>query len=127
MAMRQTLAGDSAYNKKRIGRRIVPLQERIRIRLKAYDHRVADQSTTEVVNTKCVDQHVVPHQGGGWAVRRSGASRASRVFETQDDAVTYAKQLACKEGAELYIHRGDGTITNRDSCGADSMPVVAKR
>ena len=27
------------------------LQERIRIRLKAYDHRILDQSTTEIVDT----------------------------------------------------------------------------
>jgi small subunit ribosomal protein S10 len=27
------------------------IRERIRIRLKAYDHRVLDQSTTEIVNT----------------------------------------------------------------------------
>ena len=27
------------------------LRERIRIRLKAYDHRVLDQSTTEIVDT----------------------------------------------------------------------------
>ena len=27
------------------------LRERIRIRLKAYDHRILDQSTTEIVNT----------------------------------------------------------------------------
>jgi len=28
------------------------LRERIRIRLKAYDHRVLDQSTTEIVDTE---------------------------------------------------------------------------
>jgi small subunit ribosomal protein S10 len=27
------------------------LRERIRIRLKAYDHRVLDQSTTEIIDT----------------------------------------------------------------------------
>ena len=27
------------------------LKERIRIRLKAYDHRILDQSTTEIVDT----------------------------------------------------------------------------
>jgi small subunit ribosomal protein S10 len=39
------------------------LQERIRIRLKAYDHRILDQSTTEIVDT----------------VRRSGASVAGPI------------------------------------------------
>jgi Uncharacterized protein conserved in bacteria (DUF2188) len=60
-------------------------------------------------------QHVVPSQGGGWAVRRSGSSRASRVFETQNDAVRYARQIAQKEGSELYVHSSDGTVRHRDS------------
>jgi hypothetical protein len=71
-------------------------------------------------------QHVVPNRDGGWAVRRSGASRASRVFPTQRDAVHYAREIARKEGAELYVHRGDGTIRDRDSYGVDPMPPVAR-
>lgn len=72
-------------------------------------------------------QHVVPNRNGGWAVRRSGAFRASRVFPTQRDAVQYAREIARKEGAELYVHSGDGTIRNRNSYGADPMPPVTKR
>jgi Uncharacterized protein conserved in bacteria (DUF2188) len=72
-------------------------------------------------------QHVVPNRDGGWAVRRSGAYRASRVFPTQRDAVQYAREIARKEGAELYIHRGDGTIKDRDSYGADPMAPVTTR
>jgi hypothetical protein len=71
-------------------------------------------------------QHVVPSRDGGWAVRRSGASRASRLFPTQRDAVQYAREIARKEGAELYVHRGDGTIRDRDSYGVNPMPSVAK-
>ena len=67
-------------------------------------------------------QHVVPKHDGGWAVRRSGASRASRVFLTQRDAVEYAKEIARKESGELYVHRGDGTIRERDTFGADPLP-----
>ncbi len=65
-------------------------------------------------------QHVVPSRDGRWAVRRSGASRASRVFPTQKDAVEYARDVARKERADLYVHRGDGTIRDRDSYGADA-------
>lgn len=72
-------------------------------------------------------QHVVPKHGGGWAVRRSGASRASRVFLTQRDAVQYAREIARKEGAELYVHRDDGTVRNRDSYGAEAVTAVEKR
>ena len=38
----------------------------------------------------------------------------------------YAREIARKEGAELYVHRGDGTIRDRDSYGVNPMPSVAK-
>jgi hypothetical protein len=72
------------------------------------------------------NQHVVPGQRG-WAVRKSGASRASRIFGTRRDAVTYARQLAQKEGSELYIHGRDGTIRERDTYGSDPLPPQSKR
>jgi hypothetical protein len=69
-----------------------------------------------------VKQHVVPSRGG-WAVFRSGASRASRVFETRYAAVTYARGLARKEGSVLYVHDRDGTVRHRDSYA--SVPASA--
>ena len=66
-------------------------------------------------------QHVVSNPNGGWSVLRSGASRATRVFDNQADAVSYAKMLAEKEGTELYVHRRDGTIQERDSFPAEGQ------
>ena len=71
-------------------------------------------------------QHVVQTRDGNWAVRKSGAARASRVFPTQADAVQYARDAARKEGAEMYVHRGDGTITDRDSYRTDSSTSYRK-
>ena len=65
--------------------------------------------------------HVVP-RNVGWAVKKEGASRASKNFTTQADAVKFAKQLAQKEKAELYVHRRDGTIRDRLSYGNDPFP-----
>jgi Uncharacterized protein conserved in bacteria (DUF2188) len=64
-------------------------------------------------------QHVVANRRGGWSVRHTGAARASRVFESQKDAVDYARGIAKKESSELYIHRRDGTIKERSSYGRD--------
>jgi hypothetical protein len=72
-------------------------------------------------------QHVVPNLRGGWSVRRSGAVRASRLFDTQEQAVEYARTVAKKERAELYIHRRDGTISRKDSYGADPLPPRDRR
>jgi hypothetical protein len=73
------------------------------------------------------DQHVVPSSGGDWAVRRTGAERATRIFDTQKEAVTYARSLAKKERGELYIHAKDGTIRQKDSFGRDPLPPRDKR
>ncbi len=72
------------------------------------------------------DQHVVP-RSDGWAVRRSGAERASRVFANQADAVSHARNLAKEARGELYIHRRDGTIRERSSYGHDPVPPKDKR
>lgn len=71
-------------------------------------------------------RHVVPRQDG-WAVKKSGASRASKVFDTQSDAIKYAKGQAQKDSAELYVHRRDGTIRERNSYGNDPNPPKDKK
>lgn len=66
-------------------------------------------------------QHVVP-SGDGWAVRKSGASRASNVFLTQDDAIRRGRELAKVQGGELYIHGRDGRIRERDTFAKSPLP-----
>jgi hypothetical protein len=72
-------------------------------------------------------QHVVPSTSGGWAVRKTGAERASKVFPTQQDAIKHARQVAKKEKSELYVHKKDGTIRERDSYGRDPFPPKDKK
>ncbi len=72
-------------------------------------------------------QHVVPDQHGRWSVRKAGADRASRAFDKQSDAVAYAREIVKKAGGELYIHRKDGTIRDRDSYGNDPHPPGSKQ
>jgi hypothetical protein len=67
-------------------------------------------------------RHVTPNTTGGWSVRQSGASRASRNFETQKEAIEFGRRLARNESTELYVHRRDGTIRSRDSYGNDPYP-----
>ncbi|THD35115.1 MAG: DUF2188 domain-containing protein [Sphingomonas sp.] len=66
-------------------------------------------------------QHVVPN-GSKWSVRKAGASKASRVFDTQSEAISEARKAAKNQGTELYIHGRDGRIRSRDSYGPDSYP-----
>ncbi|MBI4922899.1 MAG: DUF2188 domain-containing protein [Devosia nanyangense] len=59
-------------------------------------------------------QHVIPG-GGKWRVVRSGATRASGTFETQEEAIARARELARSEHSELYVHGSDGRIRERSS------------
>jgi Uncharacterized protein conserved in bacteria (DUF2188) len=72
-------------------------------------------------------KHVVPGTTGGWAVKNAGSTRASKVFTTQADAVTYARDAAKKAKTELFVHGRDGTIKERNTYGRDPMPPRDKR
>ena len=63
------------------------------------------------------NQHVVPHEDG-WAVKREGADRATKVVPTQKEAAEIARNNA----SEVFIHGRNGHIRERDSYGNDPHP-----
>jgi len=67
------------------------------------------------------NQHVVPH-GNGWAVKGEGNKRATIVTNTQKEAIQHAREISRNQETELFIHRKDGTIRERDSHGHDPYP-----
>ncbi len=67
------------------------------------------------------NQHVVPTRDG-WAVRGSGMERATRVFDTQKEAIATARKIATRNGAELLIHGRDGRIREKNTYGRDPHP-----
>lgn len=60
------------------------------------------------------NQHVVP-LGNGWAVMQEGRKTVSVITTRQSEAISYAKNLAKKEGSELIIHAKNGQIRERNS------------
>ncbi|MBU4210268.1 DUF2188 domain-containing protein [Patescibacteria group bacterium] len=56
-------------------------------------------------------QHVVQHQNG-WAVKKSGANRASAVYEKQSTAIDRATIVAKNYGTSVLVHGRDGKIRN---------------
>ena len=67
--------------------------------------------------------HVVPRSDvDGWAVQREGADRASSLHHTQAEAINAARRIAQREHSELFIHRPNGQIRDRDSFGNDPFP-----
>lgn len=68
------------------------------------------------------NQHVTPHPGGGWQVKGAGNQRATVRTEKQSQAISIAKQIAKSQQSELFIHRQDGRIRERNSYGNDPFP-----
>lgn len=52
--------------------------------------------------------HVVKRDSG-WAVKKEGAQRASKVYKTKGDAIKGARSSS-RSGSELVIHKKDGSI-----------------
>lgn len=68
-------------------------------------------------------QHVVRSKdGGGWDVKKSGTSKATKHFATQDEAIEYGQNIAKNQKSELYIHDKDGKIRDKKNFGKDPYP-----
>ena len=65
--------------------------------------------------------HTVPH-GDGWANRRDGAKRVSRVFQTKAEAQRAGRRTALREHVEHLIHTRSGVVGERNSYGGDPSP-----
>lgn len=61
-------------------------------------------------------QHVVPRDSK-WAVRRTGAAKVTRRFDTQKEAISVAREFARHQKTDVFIHGRDGRIRKLDSSG----------
>lgn len=48
-------------------------------------------------------------------MRRAGAERASKNFDTQAEAITYGRQLARKDASDLFVHGKSGKIRDHQT------------
>ena len=64
---------------------------------------MAKKSTSS--NSKKV--HVIS-RNGGWAVKKEGNSRASKIYSTKDATVTGARSSS--KGSDVVVHKKDGSI-----------------
>jgi uncharacterized protein YdaT len=72
------------------------------------------------------DQHVVKHPDG-WAVKGAGNEKATKVVETQKEAIDVAREIAKNNRSEVVIHGTDGKIRDKDSYGNDPNPPKDKK
>lgn len=67
------------------------------------------------------NQHVIPHNDN-WAVKGAGNEKVTKNFDKKSDAIIYAREITKNQQSELIIHKGDGTIQNKNSYGNDPNP-----
>jgi uncharacterized protein YdaT len=67
------------------------------------------------------NQHVVKHPDG-WAVKGAGNEKATKVVDTQKQAIDIARAISKNQGSELIVHGRDGKIRLKDSHGNDNFP-----
>lgn len=72
-------------------------------------------------------QHIVKDHKGGWVVKKGGAAKATKHFDTQEEAIKRGRQIAKNQKAEFYIHGKDGKIRDKDSYGGDPCPPKDKK
>ena len=64
---------------------------------------------------------VAPH-GDKWQAKRQGNQKASKVFDTQKEAIDYSKPKAKDDKVEFIIKNRKGQIREKDSYGNDPFP-----
>ncbi len=68
------------------------------------------------------DVHIT-QRPAGWAVVVSGNERASKVLDTQKQAIEYGKEIAKNNASDLVVHGRDGKIRQKDSYGHDPKTI----
>ncbi len=72
------------------------------------------------------NQHIIKN-GKDWQVIGEGNSKATKLFDTQKEAIDYGRQIAINQQSELVIHGVNGKIRDKDSYGNDPHPPKDKK
>ena len=83
-----------------------------RIHFKTDQNHPQIKAYKEAVEKGKTNQHVLP-KGGAWILRKASSLKATKIFDTQREAVKYAEAIARNQGTALFIHGEDGRIRNR--------------
>ena len=59
------------------------------------------------------EAEIVRAHEDGWAVESEGAERPSNVFDTKEEAIKRAKEIAENKGTAVIVHKKDGSIQKR--------------
>lgn len=68
------------------------------------------------------NQHITLHPNGGFQIKGAGNSKATKIFNTQHEAIQYGRDIAINQNSELLIHNKQGRIREKNSYGNDPYP-----
>jgi hypothetical protein len=74
------------------------------------------------MTTKGKNQFVVKYQDS-WAVKGANNDKATRVVNTQKEAIDIGKQIARNQESELTIQGRDGKFREKNSYGHDPKNI----
>ena len=76
------------------------------------------EGRTEARSADRTTYTVTPREGGRWSVQAEGASRATSVHDSKDEAVSKAKRLAGdRRPSQLLVYKNDGTVQTEQTYG----------
>jgi hypothetical protein len=81
------------------------------------DDEVSEESPAEEekkTKPRTQPYHITKHPDGGWQIKRGGADRALKRFDTQKEAIEYAKVIEKERGVSYIIHKADGSIRKKE-------------
>lgn len=70
-----------------------------------------DESSNTV--SRKMPYHITKHPNGGWQIKRGKGKKALKLFDTQKDAIEYAKVLEKEKGESYIIHKANGTTRKK--------------
>ena len=71
------------------------------------------EQTEKPKKVRKLPYHITKHADGGWQIKRGKAKKALRKFETQKEAIEFAKVLEKEKGESFIIHKADGTTRKK--------------
>lgn len=74
--------------------------------------------TPAPVTPSSPNRHVLPHEDG-WKITQPGNATPLALHGKKSDAVAAARVMCIESKGELFIHKKDGKIQNRNSYGND--------
>ena len=62
-------------------------------------------------------------KGAKWCVRSANTTRAAKITNSQEEAISVGRRIAINRSGELVVYRQDGSIRSRDSFGKRALTM----